>query len=65
MLKIKAATALFITFGGFSSNHSRATVTAAREIGMEAHVMVLSPTPDQVAIIEDIIAKDGNGDSDL
>lgn len=35
-----------VTFGGFSSNHSRATVMAARELGLQAHVLVLSPTPE-------------------
>ena len=35
-----------ITFGGFSSNHSRAVVMAARELGLQPHVMVLSPTPE-------------------
>ena len=34
-----------ITFGGFSSNHSRATVMAAREMGLQPHVMILAPTP--------------------
>ena len=37
-----------ITFGGFSSNHSRATVMAARELGLEPHVLVLSPTPEVI-----------------
>lgn len=40
-----------ITFGGFSSNHSRATVMAARELGLQTHVLVLSPTPEVNIII--------------
>ena len=35
-----------ITFGGFQSNHARATAVAARELGMETYVFVLSFTPE-------------------
>ena len=36
-----------ITFGGLQSNHVRATVLAAREVGLQTHVMVLNPTPEE------------------
>lgn len=36
-----------ITFGGPQSNHVRATVLAARELGLQTHVMVLNPTPEE------------------
>ena len=32
---------MVITFGGFDSNHARATAMAAREVGLEPYVFIL------------------------
>ena len=32
---------MVITFGGFESNHARATAMAAREVGLEPYVFIL------------------------